>query len=93
MLFDVYQKHSLFEKEFDLSLQISCSDNAGFKIIIFSQRLDILNGTAHVCFYGQTLSGRLNCFARLRNIFLRFLLLSIYKNTSEIIRACFRKKS
>ena len=45
------------------------------------------------CFYGQTLSGRWIIFARLWNIFSRFLLLSIYQNTSEIIRSCFRKKS
>ena len=44
MLFDIYQKHSLFEKKFVLSLYTSCSDNAGFKIIIFS-RLDIFDRT------------------------------------------------
>ena len=36
-----------FEKKFVLSLWTSYSDNDAFKIIILSQRLDILNGTAH----------------------------------------------
>ena len=36
-----------FEKKLVLPLQTSYSDNAGFKIIVSSQFLDILNGTAH----------------------------------------------
>ena len=73
---------------------MSCSDNAGFNIIIFSQRLDILNRTAEpmcVSTVKPSQEDELFC-AVMKYFFSRSLLLSIYKNTSESSRACFRKK-